>query len=181
MNPITRRPVVNLTLAVNYAIGGLDVRGFHVGNLLIHLLAALTLYGIVRRTLLSPLLKERFGHAASALALAAALIWSVHPLQTEAVTYLTQRTESLMGLFFLLTLYGAIRAASSPHPWKWYAATVAACALGMGCQRGHGGRADSSSSCTTDASYPDHSARRSAAGGLCISACPRRGRSSPGC
>ena len=128
---ISRRPVVNLTLAVNYAISDLDVRGFHAGNLLIHLLAALLLFGIVRRTLLAPSLRERFGRAASSLAMAVALIWAVHPLLTESVTYLTQRTECLMGLFFLLTLYAAIRGASSVHPWRWYAAAVAACALGM--------------------------------------------------
>jgi tetratricopeptide (TPR) repeat protein len=130
--PISRRPIVNLTLAINYAIGGLGVRGYHAGNLLIHLLAALALFGVIRRTLLAPPLEERFGHAASALAFASALIWAVHPLQTESVTYLTQRTESLMGLFFLLTLYGTIRGASSRHPWRWYAAAIAACALGMG-------------------------------------------------
>jgi tetratricopeptide (TPR) repeat protein len=129
---VSRRPVVNLTLAVNYAISGLDVRGFHAGNLLIHLLAALVLFGVVRRTLTASSLREQFGGAASGLATAVALIWAVHPLLTESVTYLTQRTECLMGLFFLLTLYGAIRGASSGHPWRWYAAAVAACALGMG-------------------------------------------------
>jgi tetratricopeptide (TPR) repeat protein len=131
-NPLSRRPVVNLTFALNCAIGGLDVRGLHAGNLIIHLLAALALFGILRRTLLAPPLEERFGRAASALAFAAALIWTVHPLLTESVTYLTQRTESLMGLLYLLTLYCAIRGASSGHPWRWYAASVAACALGMG-------------------------------------------------
>ena len=49
--PVAGRPVVNLTFAVNYAIGGLDVTGYHVANLAIHLLAALALYGIVRRAL----------------------------------------------------------------------------------------------------------------------------------
>jgi tetratricopeptide (TPR) repeat protein len=129
---VSRRPVVNLTFAINYAISGLDVRGFHAGNLLIHLLAALALFGVVRRTLLTPSLRERFGRAASGLAMAVALIWAVHPLLTESVTYLTQRTECLMGLFFLLTLYGTIRGASSGRPWRWYAAAVVACALGMG-------------------------------------------------
>jgi tetratricopeptide (TPR) repeat protein len=129
---VSRRPVVNLTFAINYAIGGLDVRGFHAGNLLIHLLAALALFGVVRRTLTAAPLSERFGGAASGLAMAVALIWAVHPLLTESVSYLTQRTECLMGLFLLLTLYSAIRSASSERPGRWYAAAVAACALGMG-------------------------------------------------
>ena len=45
------RPVVNLSLAINYAIGGTDVRGYHALNLVIHVLAALALFGVVRRTL----------------------------------------------------------------------------------------------------------------------------------
>lgn len=127
-----RRPVANLSFALNYALGRLDVRGYHATNLLIHLLAALLLFGIVRRTLRLPPLRDRFETAADALAAAVALIWAVHPLQTGAVTYLVQRMESLMGLFYLLTLYGAIRGATSARPRRWYAAAVAACAVGAG-------------------------------------------------
>ena len=125
------RPVVNVTLAVNYAWGGLDVRGYHILNTLIHALAALALFGIVRRTLLRPVLREKFGAAAVPLALAVALLWALHPLQTESVTCIVQRTESLMGLFYLLTLYGFIRAVASPAPRRWEIFTVAACLLGM--------------------------------------------------
>ena len=64
----------------------------------------MTLFGVVRRTLLQPRLRERFGAAANELALAVAVIWIVHPLQTESVTYMIQRAESIMGLFYLLTL-----------------------------------------------------------------------------
>jgi tetratricopeptide (TPR) repeat protein len=133
--PIFRgpRPVLDLTFAANYAIGGLRVFGYHLVNLAVHLLAALTLFGIVRRTLSVPPLVQRFGSAACALALAVALLWMVHPLQTESVTYIVQRAESLMGLFYLLTLYCAIRGFSSPdYRRSWHAAAVAACALGMG-------------------------------------------------
>ncbi len=133
--PILRgpRPVADLTFAANYAIGDFHVIGYHLVNLAVHLLAALTLFGIVRRTLSLPSLAERFGSAASALALAVALLWMVHPLQTESVTYIVQRAESLMGLFYLLTLYCAIRGFSSPNRrGPWHAAAVAACALGMG-------------------------------------------------
>ena len=50
-------------------------------------------------------------------AFAVALIWVVHPLNTEAVNYLTQRTESMMGLFYFLTLYASIRARGSARAW----------------------------------------------------------------
>jgi tetratricopeptide (TPR) repeat protein len=103
------RPVVNLSLAINYAFGRTNVRGYHALNLAIHILAALTLFGIVRRTLLGPVLRERFGASARLLALTIAAIWMLHPLQTESVTYTIQRAESLMGLFYLLTLYCFLR------------------------------------------------------------------------
>ncbi len=116
LGPILRgpRPVVDLTFALNYSLGRLHVTGYHLVNLAIHLLAALALFGIVRRTLRLPALAGRFDEAAaSVLAFCAALIWMVHPLQTGAVTYIVQRAESLMGLFYLLTLYALIRAATS--------------------------------------------------------------------
>lgn len=146
-----RRPVVDVSLALNYRVGKLNVRGYHAVNLAVHILAALTLYGIVRRTLLRGPLRKRFGRSAPWLALAIALIWVVHPLQTQSVTYLIQRAESLMGLFYLLTLYCVMRGATSTDrkvgaaegidltpgvgsaygKW-WYAAAVVSCALGMG-------------------------------------------------
>jgi tetratricopeptide (TPR) repeat protein len=107
------RPLLNLSFALNYAGGGLSVRGYHAVNLLIHICAGLALFGIVRRTLLLPGLCHRYGEAALPLAAFAALLWTLHPLQTESVTYISQRAESLMGLFYLLTLYGFIRAGSS--------------------------------------------------------------------
>ncbi len=97
------RPTMNLTLAVCYAIGGLDVVAYHVLNLAIHILAALVLFGVTRRTLLLPALAARFGAASTGLGLAVSLLWMLHPLQTESVTYVVQRCEALMGLFCLLT------------------------------------------------------------------------------
>ncbi|HKD36724.1 MAG TPA: glycosyltransferase family 39 protein, partial [Pirellulales bacterium] len=126
------RPVLNLTLAINYAISGNDPRSYHVVNIAIHILAGWTLFGIVRRTLLTPALRARFAAAATPLALAVTLLWLVHPLQTGSVSYVIQRTEALVGLFYLLTLYCVIRGAESDRPRRWYAAAVVACFLGMG-------------------------------------------------
>jgi tetratricopeptide (TPR) repeat protein len=128
---ITWRPIFNLSLAVNYSLGNTRVWGYHALNLAIHILAALTLFGIVRRTLSCPQLRERFGATADWIALAVAVLWTVHPLQTEAVTYITQRCESLMGLFYLLTLYGFIRGVQSKSPAGWFSFSAAACFLGM--------------------------------------------------
>ena len=125
------RPLINLSLAVNYALGGTNVWGYHAFNLAIHILAGLALLGIVRRTLRQPGLRDRFGGAANELALAVALIWTVHPLQTESVTYVAQRAESIMGLLYLATLYCFLRGADSPRPGLWYGLSVMACAMGM--------------------------------------------------
>ena len=125
------RPIVNLSLAINYALGGTDVRGYHVFNLIVHTLVALLLFGVVRRTLLQPALRKRFGPSATPLALAVALLWAVHPLLTESVTYVVQRAESLMGLFYLLTFYCFLRAAETAKPANWYGLSFLACLAGM--------------------------------------------------
>jgi tetratricopeptide (TPR) repeat protein len=127
----TGRPVVNLSLAINYAIGGLAVEGYHAVNLAIHILAALALFGLVRRTLLLPKLSAQFGAAATGLALAAALLWAVHPLQTESVTYIVQRAEAMVGLFYFLTIYCLLRGATTARGSVWYATALATCTLGM--------------------------------------------------
>lgn len=118
------------TFSLNRALHGLDTRGYHLTNLAIHLAAALTLFGLVRRTLLSDRLRDRFGTGATGIAFAAALIWMVHPLQTQSVTYTVQRLESLMGLFYLLTLYCFCRAVG-PRANVWLTASVFCCAAGL--------------------------------------------------
>jgi Flp pilus assembly protein TadD len=151
---VAGRPVANLSFAVNYALAPPDARdvfvspahdgpdgadgllrnvwGYHVLNLAIHLAAGLALFGVVRRTLSAGRLRATFEASASWLAFVVALVWLVHPLQTASVTYVVQRVESLMGLFYLLTLYCAIRAAEGVHARAWTAGAILSCALGMG-------------------------------------------------
>lgn len=145
------RPVLNATFALNYAIHGDRVEGYHAFNLGVHLGAGLLLFGLLRRTLrqlgsmppgtavpissrpaMSRLARPPATYDADALALAVAILWVLHPLQTESVTYLAQRAESLMGFFYLLTLYCFVRSVGSHHPRWWRVASVAACTLGMG-------------------------------------------------
>ena len=126
------RAITDLTFAANYAVGRLDAWGYHLVNLVIHVLAAMTLFGLIRRTLLLPRLRRTFAHASPWIALTVALIWLVHPLQTQSVTYIIQRAEALMGLFYLLTLYCVLRGARSLTSWPWYIAAIFACAMGMG-------------------------------------------------
>jgi tetratricopeptide (TPR) repeat protein len=118
---VAGRPIANVSFAINYALGGREVGGYHAVNIAIHILCALAIFGIARR------------FVPMEAALAVALLWGLHPLTSEAVDYLTQRTESLMALFYLATVYFSVRAAEQPARARlWTAAAMAACALGMG-------------------------------------------------
>jgi tetratricopeptide (TPR) repeat protein len=136
--PVAGRPLVNVSLALNYAAGGLSVRGYHALNLSIHLLCGLLLFGLVRRIV--ELLAAREAPAGGALpepawfAFAVALLWLVHPLNTEAVDYITQRSELMMGACYLLTLFASVKAVGSGDSRAWTAIAVVACAAGMACK-----------------------------------------------
>ncbi len=137
---VTGRPFLNLSFALNYAVSGDHVWSYHALNLLIHMLAGLTLFGIVRRTLAGPGdTRRRPDSPTSLLPLRAAafgsfggaVLWTVHPLEPESVTYIVQRAESLMGLLYLLTLYFFIRGAEPGRTGCWFAAAFVSCLLGM--------------------------------------------------
>jgi tetratricopeptide (TPR) repeat protein len=129
--PISGRPVVNFSFGLSYAISGSAVWSYHVFNLLVHIASGLVLFGVVRRTLLQPGLAPRFGAHAFELALLTAALWTLHPLQTESVTYISQRAEALLGLFYLFTLWCFIRAVEPGAPPKWARWAFVTCLLGM--------------------------------------------------
>lgn len=129
---VSGRPIVSLSLALNYLISSRRVWSYHAFNLAVHVLAGITLFGIIRRTLLSGRLKDRFGQSAWPIAVTCAAIWLAHPVGTQAVTYVIQRAESMMALFCLVTLYCAIRSFQSKHRILWQLAAVFFCGVGMG-------------------------------------------------
>jgi protein O-mannosyl-transferase len=130
-SPTAGRPLVNLTLALNYALAELAVRLYHATNLMIHILCALVVFELLHTTFALPSIPEPLRRRSTRLAFASALIWSVHPLNSEVVGYITQRTESLMALFYLLTIYAGVHAFLSPRPLLWQTIAVVCCALGM--------------------------------------------------
>ncbi len=141
---VSGRPLLNASFTLSHHLGGGAAWGHHVLNLAIHLGAGLALFGFVRRTLLLPRLAPRYGAHATSLAGLVALLWTLHPLQTESVTYLVQRAESQMGLLALLACYAYVRGAapalgastSSPRDQRrasgWLSLSVLACLLGIG-------------------------------------------------
>ncbi len=112
--PTSRRPLPNYTLALNYHFGRVDPAGYRVFSLIVHVLTAALLASIVARTLCLPFFGGAFDRVASPLSLIVALVWAVHPLNTEAVVYVTQRTELLAALFYLTTGWAALRYWTAP-------------------------------------------------------------------
>ncbi|MCG6154843.1 tetratricopeptide repeat protein [Rubinisphaera margarita] len=92
-----------LTLTANYAISELEPWSYHLVNLLIHLVNALLLFELVRMSTRRLQFPEE---QAKLLAFCVALLWAVHPLQTQAVTYVIQRIEALASLFYLGVFFG---------------------------------------------------------------------------
>jgi protein O-mannosyl-transferase len=147
--PTSARPLVNFSFALNYYFAGLDLVAFHVVNVVIHFLSAMLLWLIVRQTLLLPRFGNRFVSGAGWLGFAVSLLWSVHPLQTEAVEYITQRTELMMAFFYLATIYCSLRywsdiplppregkgegfsSSFSFHRTLWLTLAILACLCGM--------------------------------------------------
>lgn len=104
------QPLTWLSYAVDYQLYGMDPRGWHGTNLLLHLLNALLVYRLT--LLLSPRIGARksLRPGLPALALLATLFWSVHPLRVEAVGWLSTRGYLLCSTFCLLATDGYIRA-----------------------------------------------------------------------
>ena len=144
---VAGRPVVNYSLALNYWLNerlGVDQRpypegrnksvSFHVVNLLLHLSCGWMLFLLVRRTARRQRFDVRIAAVAEPLALIVSAIWLLHPIQTEAVNYVIQRTELVVSLCYLGVLYAACRSWESEGRstlW-WCIGAVAICLVGMG-------------------------------------------------
>ncbi len=101
-----RRPLGILSFSLNYLIGGFDPFGYHLINILIHILNASLVFFLIRLLFKAPVIsKESIAQHAVKVAFFTSLIFAVHPIQTQAVSYITQRLESLSTLFFLTTFW----------------------------------------------------------------------------
>ena len=125
------RPLPYLTFAIDYSLGGPHPFGYHVTNLVIHMTSALALFGFARLTFLSPRLKGLYGDRAAILAAIIAIVWAVHPLQTQAVTYVYQRIESLTGMLCLLALLAFAQAAARDWSTRWLVCCIVSTAAAM--------------------------------------------------
>src|SRR6266849_2594535 len=111
-------PVTWLSLGLNYALGGMNPWGYHLGNLILHAANATLVYLIARRLLAAARGGgSQSGHATGPVVGAgafAALVFGVHPLRVESVAWITERRDVLCGLFFLLAILAWLRAIERP-------------------------------------------------------------------
>lgn len=124
---LLNRPVVSLSLAIGYALHGDAVEGYRGENILIHLACVWILFGILIQTLKRwyPEPRNFF------MVFLITWLWAVHPLHTETVIYVIQRSELLQGLFYLLTVFFFLKSAATSSPGKWQAFSILSCSLGM--------------------------------------------------
>jgi len=133
------RYIARLSFALNYALHGLNVVGYHVVNIAIHLAGALLVYWLVILTFSTPAVKDsRMNDSSKMIALFSALFFACHPIQTEAVTYIVQRLASLAALFCLFSISAYAKARLSIQEGRsnmaslsWYAASLLSAVLAM--------------------------------------------------
>jgi tetratricopeptide (TPR) repeat protein len=123
-----------LTFALNYHLHGLDVRGFHLLNILIHIINAFIVYALVLLSFQTPrLARTSMEFRPQYLAFIAALFFVLHPAQTQAVTYIVQRFASLATLFYLacMVLYIKARLSKGRRQWLLYTGALVSAVLAM--------------------------------------------------
>jgi protein O-mannosyl-transferase len=143
-SPTAGRPLVLLTLGTNYALNsalGVKQRpdpddpskavAYRLFNLLVHMLTGALLFGVLRRAMREKTIDESWRAIADPVAAFVCALWLLHPIQSEVVNYIVQRSESMASLCYLAVLYASQRAWESEMKPRWYAVAVIACALGM--------------------------------------------------
>ena len=127
-------PLTWLTLGLNYAIGGMNPWGYHLGNMLLHAANAALVYFVVRRLLAAGFGGEPARVGATTGAAVAALVFAVHPLRVESVVWVTERRDVMCAAFYLLAVLGYLKgggagATGLRGPWRTVSVAAFAAAL----------------------------------------------------
>jgi tetratricopeptide (TPR) repeat protein len=127
-------PLSWMTLGVDYELWGMDARGYHFTNLLLHCANAVLIYFIARRVLAltAPRLVAEHQNRLTFAAVFTALFFAIHPLRVESVAWVTERRDELSGLFFWAATLTYLRYAVDPgreRRWYWWTLALYACAM----------------------------------------------------
>jgi len=110
------RPIPCLTFAINWYFGKDSVFGYHLVNTLVHILTAYLLFLTILNLLRSPNLRNQYQGKENVIAFLAAVLWSINPIQTQAVTYIVQRMASMAAMFYILSIYFYVKTRLSVYP-----------------------------------------------------------------
>jgi len=124
--PLTGRPVTMATFAVNYKIAGVESSGYHRLNFFIHFANAVFVYALLFLTLKNKV------NAYINTPFFASLMFAVHPIQTQAVTYIAQRAEILSAFFYLLCILLFRMGFERRHGWIYWSGALFSAVLAMG-------------------------------------------------
>jgi tetratricopeptide (TPR) repeat protein len=131
------RPIAFITFALNHSLHQYDVFGYHLVNIIIHILTGFFLYLFLKTTLKIPTIHGRYKHT-DLISFLAALIWLVHPIQTQSITYIVQRMNSMAAMFLILSFlfyaYGRLAEANKKR-WIWLFASAVSWLLSLGCKQ----------------------------------------------
>ena len=133
-SPESRRPVANISLALNYYFSGYNLVSYHVVNILIHIGCGIFLYLLTKATLQTPALRsgyEKYGW----IPFITVFIWLVHPLQTQSVAYIIQRMNSMAAMFYILSMLFYVKfrlSAASRLKWLQFGGCVISALLAFG-------------------------------------------------
>jgi len=108
--PSFYRPLPNLSFALNWYFGRDNPFGYHLFNIVLHILCAYILYHSVRLLFRTPRLKDLYmSEDIQFIALLSAALWAINPIQVQAVTYIVQRMAAMAAMFYLLGIYVYLR------------------------------------------------------------------------
>ena len=125
------RPLAYVSFALNYYFYGLNVFGYHVVNIIIHCLCAILLYIFIYNTLLLPIFKDRYIEKARSIALLAAALWAINPVQVAAVSYIVQRMTIMTALFYILSMLFYLKGRTAEQTGKRWLYLVVSLIMGV--------------------------------------------------
>ncbi len=127
------RPVAMFSFALNWYFGKADVIGYHIVNTLVHITAAFFLYLSIFNLLKTPNIGNRYRGNRHPIALMAAIMWAVHPIQIQGVTYIVQRMASMAAMFYIMAIFFYLKGKLSEQwPFFYYSLCLLTGLLALG-------------------------------------------------
>ena len=123
----SNRPISFISFSLNYYFHKYDVTGYHLINILIHITTGLLLFFLLKTTLSLPSLQSEY-KAPFWIPFIAVMLWLIHPINTQSVTYIVQRMNSMAAMFYILAFLLYVKGRLADIRWKKHV-LFAACTL----------------------------------------------------